>query len=111
MRWCFESAAHPCADGILKRLAAGRGCPGAGSVVFMRRAPCCRASRTGGPSPRQRQRDFIAELQALRIAADAESAARVFGDVHGLALAYRLTSYDAAYLELALRRSLAARHA
>ena len=37
--------------------------------------------------------DFIAELQALRIAADAESAARVFGDVHGLALAYRLTSY------------------
>jgi predicted nucleic acid-binding protein len=50
--------------------------------------------------------DFIAELQALRIAANAESAARVFGDVHGLALAYRLTSYDAAYLELALRRSL-----
>ena len=23
MRWCFESAAHPYADGILKRLAAG----------------------------------------------------------------------------------------
>ena len=38
--------------------------------------------------------------------ADAESAARVFGDVHGLALAYRLTSYNAAYLELALRRNL-----
>jgi predicted nucleic acid-binding protein len=50
--------------------------------------------------------DFIAELQALRSSADAQSAARVFGDVHGLALAYRLTSYDAAYLELALRRSL-----
>jgi predicted nucleic acid-binding protein len=50
--------------------------------------------------------DFIVELQALRISADVESAARVFGAVHGLALAYRLTSYDAAYLELALRRRL-----
>ena len=50
--------------------------------------------------------NFIAELKALRIAADAESAARVFSDVHRLALAHRLTSYDAAYLELAQRRSL-----
>jgi predicted nucleic acid-binding protein len=32
--------------------------------------------------------------------------ARVFSDVHRLALTYRLTSYDAAYLELALRRNL-----
>jgi predicted nucleic acid-binding protein len=45
-------------------------------------------------------------LQALRIAADAESAARVFSDVHRPALTYRLTSYDAADLELALRRGL-----
>jgi predicted nucleic acid-binding protein len=34
------------------------------------------------------------------------SAARIFRDIHRLALAHRLTSYDAAYLELALRRSL-----
>jgi predicted nucleic acid-binding protein len=38
--------------------------------------------------------------------ADPGSATRVFRDVHGLALTHRLTSYDAAYLELALRRSL-----
>ncbi|MGA8760610.1 MAG: type II toxin-antitoxin system VapC family toxin [Stellaceae bacterium] len=45
-------------------------------------------------------------MKALRIVADAESAARVFNDVHRLALDHRLTSYDAAYLELALRHGL-----
>ena len=40
------------------------------------------------------------------MAADAESAAQVFNDVHRLALDRRLTSYDAAYLELALRHRL-----
>jgi predicted nucleic acid-binding protein len=49
---------------------------------------------------------FIAELQAPRIVADAESAARIFNGVHRLALDHRLTSYDAAYLELALRHGL-----
>jgi predicted nucleic acid-binding protein len=47
---------------------------------------------------------FLAELQSLNIATDEESAARVFTDVHRLALTHRLTSYDAAYLELAIRR-------
>ena len=37
---------------------------------------------------------------------DAESATRIFTDVHRLALTHRLTSYDAAYLELAMRRSV-----
>jgi predicted nucleic acid-binding protein len=36
-----------------------------------------------------------------------ESTARVFPEVHRTALAYRLTSYDAAYLELAIRRGRA----
>jgi len=49
---------------------------------------------------------FIAELQSLNITADPDSPARVFTDVHRVALAYRLTSYDAAYLELAMRQSL-----
>jgi predicted nucleic acid-binding protein len=50
--------------------------------------------------------EFIAELKALRIAVDAESTARVFNGVHRLALDHWLTSYDAAYLELALRHGL-----
>jgi predicted nucleic acid-binding protein len=37
---------------------------------------------------------------------DPESSDRILTDVHRLAVAYRLTSYDASYLELALRRNL-----
>ena len=105
MRWCFESAAHPYADNILNRLATGED-----AVVpvlwFYEASAVLSREQNRGTLAAPKAEDFIAELQALRIAADVESAARVFGDVHRLALTYRLTSYDAAYLELALRRSL-----
>ena len=51
-------------------------------------------------------RAFIVEPQSLDIRADEESATRILTDVHGLALTHGLTSYDAAYLEVALRRNL-----
>ncbi|MFZ3238457.1 MAG: type II toxin-antitoxin system VapC family toxin [Stellaceae bacterium] len=105
MRWCFESAAHPYADGILNRLAAGE--DAVVPVLWLYEASAVLSrEQNRGTLAAPKAEDFIAELQALRIAADVESAARVFSDVHRLALTHRLTSYDAAYLELALRRSL-----
>ena len=50
-----------------------------------------------------RANSFLAQLADLNITVDAESAARVLTDVHRLATAYQLTSYDAAYLEVAVR--------
>ncbi len=50
--------------------------------------------------------EFITELQSLNITADDAGVERVLTDVHRLALLYRLTSYDAAYLELAIRLNL-----
>ena len=47
---------------------------------------------------------FLAHLARLPIGIDVESGQRILSDVHLLAIAHRLTSYDAAYLELALRR-------
>ena len=105
MRWCFESAAHPYADGILKRLAAGEDAL-VPVLWFYEASAVLSREQNRGTLAAPKAEDFIPELQALRIAADAESAARVFSDVHHLALTYWLTSYDAAYLELALRRSL-----
>jgi predicted nucleic acid-binding protein len=64
-----------------------------------------RAQNTGALAA-ARAADFIAELQSLSITADDAGLVRVFTDVHRLALAYRLTSYDAAYLELAIRLNL-----
>lgn len=45
-------------------------------------------------------------LSELEFEVDPESPARLFGDVLQLAQTHRLTSYDAAYLELAIRRKL-----
>ncbi len=47
---------------------------------------------------------FMNDLAALPITVDDESHRRIYPDAHRLATAHRLTTHDAAYLELALRR-------
>lgn len=50
--------------------------------------------------------EFVKLLGALDIQVDEETTARVFDHVLPLSRSHALTSYDAAYLELALRRRL-----
>lgn len=56
--------------------------------------------------PSRKASVFLERLAALPIDVDPESASRVLPDVHRLAIKHRLSSYDAADLELALRRNL-----
>jgi predicted nucleic acid-binding protein len=49
---------------------------------------------------------FLVLLKALPITLDDETAVRAWSDVPHLARAHNLSAYDAAYLELALRRGL-----
>jgi predicted nucleic acid-binding protein len=49
---------------------------------------------------------FTVQLENLPITVDTLTANQVFGHTMSLAKAYRLSSYDAAYLELALREGL-----
>lgn len=49
---------------------------------------------------------WLSCLRALPIVVDDETAARSWDDTLNLARAHQLSAYDAAYLELALRRSL-----
>ena len=49
---------------------------------------------------------WLSYLRALPIIVDDETAARSWDDTLGLARAHQLSAYDAAYLELAMRRSL-----
>lgn len=49
---------------------------------------------------------FTVQLENLPITIDPLTANQVFGHTISLARAYRLSSYDAAYLELALREGL-----
>ena len=51
-------------------------------------------------------RPFLEDLRSLDIIIDATEIGNIFGDVYGLALKYRISGYDAAYLELALRKQL-----
>jgi predicted nucleic acid-binding protein len=105
MRWCFNSGEHPYADNVLEQLRAR----GEAFVPILWRyevsAVLARAQNTGALTA-QKVANFFANIQALTITVDRESSNRILTDVHELAVAYKLTSYDAAYLELALRRRL-----
>ena len=71
MRWCFENAAHPYADGILNRLAVGE--DALVPVLWFYEASAVLArEQNRGILAAPKADEFIAELKALRIAADAE---------------------------------------
>lgn len=106
MRWCFEGGSHDYADKILQQLVATSGT--AFVPVLWRyevSAVLARAEIKGLLSP-DTVAEFFEDLAAMTIIVDIESADRVLGEVYRLATLHRLTAYDAAYLELALRRNL-----
>ncbi|HTU25878.1 MAG TPA: type II toxin-antitoxin system VapC family toxin [Pirellulales bacterium] len=50
--------------------------------------------------------EFIAEMSKLAIEVDVDGPGRAFSDLLPLCRAHQLTSYDAVYLDLAVRRKL-----
>jgi predicted nucleic acid-binding protein len=51
--------------------------------------------------------EFLLDLDQLPFFSDQANGERVFGDVQRLCRKHRLTAYDAAYLELAIREGCA----
>jgi predicted nucleic acid-binding protein len=103
--WCIEDEASPETDALLERVRDEGGVvPGLwhlelGNVLLQ-------AERRG----RLTTRDVAARLellQTLPIATDDETTARAWRDVLSLARTEKLTTYDAAYLELASRTGAA----
>ncbi len=102
LAWCFEDEASAETDTIAKRVQhEGAVVPGLfqleiGNILLQ-------AERKG----RLRPSDVairLALLGELPIATDPETAGRAWRDVIALARSHALTTYDAAYLELALRK-------
>jgi predicted nucleic acid-binding protein len=62
-----------------------------------------RARRHGRLRPREHPADILERLGELPIVADVETSIRAWRETFALAETCRLTIYDAAYLELALR--------
>jgi predicted nucleic acid-binding protein len=104
LAWCFKNEATAAADTVLERLATETASVPAiwhleiANVLVMseRRRRITPANST----------EFIALLEALVIVVDEETPSRAFGRVLNLAREERLTAYDAAYLELAMRLGL-----
>lgn len=63
-------------------------------------------ARRSGRVPEERVSQFLAQLFRFRIAIDTSSIKHTLLEVRGLASLHGLTSYDASYLELAIRRGL-----
>jgi predicted nucleic acid-binding protein len=101
LSWFFEDERSDRTDRLLERLEAeSAAVPGlwyfeVANVLWI-------GERRGRTTP-ARSAQFVAELEGLAIVADDEPPALAFGRVLDLARSERLTAYDAAYLELAMR--------
>ena len=105
MRWCFKNTALPYADNILKQLIAGDQAHVPVLWLYEVASVLAKGQKNKSISAFDAS-DFITDLEALDIIVDSESADHVLTEVHRLAVTYGLTGYDAAYLELALRKNL-----
>lgn len=104
MAWLFQDEATPRTSALLKRLATETAIvPGwwfieVANVLAM-------AERKGRISATQSDA-FARDISALRIERDDGAPDRAFHQILALCRSHRLTSYDAIYLDLALRSSL-----
>jgi predicted nucleic acid-binding protein len=106
MRWCFDSGTHAYADQVLSQLETRQSTAFVPVLWRYEVSAVLARAQTKAGFPAQEVAAFLQSLAALDIRVDDETASRVLTDVHGLAVQFRLTSYDAAYLELAQRRKL-----
>jgi predicted nucleic acid-binding protein len=101
LSWCFKNEATEAADRVLEHLANQSACV---PVIWH-----LEVANVLALSERRRRitpagsAEFIAMLETLPIIVDDETPSRAFGRVLDLAREERLTAYDAAYLELAMR--------
>ncbi len=104
MAWLFHDEATPKTIALLNRLATETALvPGWWFIEITN--VLALAERKGRITPAQSDA-LIADLSKLGIERDDEAPARAFTHLLGLCRQHRLTSYDAIYLDLAVRRSL-----
>ena len=104
MAWLFQDEATPKTTALLNRLATDTALVPVWWFIEITNVLAL-AERKGRITPPQSDA-FIADLSKLGIERDDEAPDRAFTHLLPLCRAHRLTSYDAIYLELAIRRSL-----
>jgi predicted nucleic acid-binding protein len=104
LAWCFADEATAATDAVLDRLGQEEAAAPALWRLEVANA-LAMAERRGRLSPAGLTRS-VALLQQLAVVIDREGSERAFRELLDLARGERLTVYDAAYLELALRLGL-----
>jgi len=104
LAWCFEGEASQRADDVLSRLEDEEGV--APSIWPLEVANGLRSAERRGRIDEQEVPGVVRLLATLPIDVVPTTLDQALGDVLSLARAVGLTTYDAAYLDLALRRGL-----
>ena len=104
MAWCYEDEKNDLADRAFEFLAGSKAV-----VPSLWAVEVVNAVASGERRQRATEAEsarFFGLIEALPIDIDEQTASRAFGSTIGLARRHKLTAYDAAYLELAIREGL-----
>jgi predicted nucleic acid-binding protein len=104
MAWCFADEATTHTKKLLERLASEVGITPAWWYLELTNVLAL-AEKKGRISPEDVV-EFTELIESLNLELDNDGARRAFSPVLPLCRTYQLTSYDALYLELAIRRQL-----
>ena len=107
MRWCFENTSTPYAEEVLEQLLIGQQAhvPVLWLYLYEVVSVLAKAQRSASITA-DKAHGFLEDIRSLDITVDDDSLGHIFGDVHRLAVEQSLSGYDAAYLELAIRKDL-----
>ncbi len=102
--WSAPDESSPIADGSLGRVQAeGATVP---SLWFLEVANILIMNERRNRLKQEEVLGIIEDLQSLNLQVDSETSSRSFGEIVSLARKHRLSTYDATYLELAVRLGL-----
>jgi predicted nucleic acid-binding protein len=104
MSWCFDDEATPYTDAVRDRLADVRAI--VPSLWPLEVANVAIVGERRNRLDEARMLRFFGLLQGLPILVDDQTSDKAFTDIIQLARLHHLSAYDAAYLELAIRRNL-----
>lgn len=104
LAWCFEDESGPQADALVDRVVAeGAAVPGLWPLELANGLVSGERRRRISPAD---SAAFVAMIEDLPIDADPATGVRALHETISLAREHRLSVYDAAYLELAMRLGL-----
>jgi predicted nucleic acid-binding protein len=104
LSWCFDDERTDATDALLERIVeSGADAPALWPLEVLNALAMAERRRRIDAEHRQRLAGFLCDLP---VAIDEETASQAWAVTAQLAARFRLTVYDAAYLELAQRRGL-----